>query len=126
MVIATNLTNSTTDRPLPTDADLRIIATTTTLPLDTQLRNYSKYWVELLLTELELPNERLDLIISGGTSNIIDEIYELENYQNRPHFELQLEGLYYTITHGRNNPLPHKCPNQVDRLVDYIKSIYRS
>jgi len=124
MVIATN------ELPLPNDADLRIIATTTTIPLDIQLRNYSKYWVEMVLEESELCNHILHTIIHEGFEpnnnicRILDSLYEIDHHLTRPHFELQIDGLYYTITSGNNNPLPHRCPNQIDRLVDYIKSIY--
>jgi hypothetical protein len=133
MVIATTetLNSSYGNTPiLPTDADLRIIATTPTIELETQLRNYTKYWVELFLEEMEMCNHLLHTIIHEGlephnnTHNILDRLYEIDFHNDRPYFEIQIDGLYDTITYGSNNPLHHRCPNQIDRLCDYIKSIY--
>lgn len=119
------------ERPMPTDYDLRRIATDTTTTLDIQLRNYIKKWVELFLEEREMCSHLLNTIIYEGfepnnhTHNILGEIYDVDDHAEHPLFELQMEGLYDTITYRSNNPLPHRCPNQIDRLVNYIKATYR-
>jgi hypothetical protein len=118
-------------RPLPNDVDLRRIATETTTPLDIQLRNYTKDWIELYLVEREICNHLLHDIIHEGFEpnnnihNILEDLYDVDEHNDRPYFELQMEGLYHTIICGSNNPLYHRCPNQIDRLVNYIKATYR-
>jgi hypothetical protein len=118
-------------RPLPTDTELHRIATDTTTPLDIQLRNYTKQWVELFLVESEICIHVLHDIGHAGYEphniihNILEDIYVVEFHEERPYFELQLDGLYDTIMYGSNNPLPHRCPNQIDRLMNYIKATYR-
>ena len=116
-------------RPLPNDEDLRRIATDSSITLDIQLRNYTKYWVELFLAEKELCNHLLHTIIHEGFDpnnnihNFLEELYDVDEHNDRPYFELQLDGLYLSIEN--NNPLYHRCPNQIDRLINYIKATYR-
>ena len=117
-------------RPLPTDDVLRIIATSNT-ELKILLQNYTKTWVHLYLEEMEMCDHLVHTISHEGFEpnnncfRILTELYEVEVDFPHPQFELLIEGMYLTITSGTNNPLPHKCPNQIDRLVDYINYTYR-